>query len=94
LFRACGGVAAYRLLIKASASKEIEATGTKADRRRVVEPILALVAEPRASGSQKLAGYDDRYRVRQGQYRIVYLIDDGRHEVTIYKVGHRKEVYR
>lgn len=87
-------MAAYRLLIKASASKEIEAIGTKADRQRVIDRILALATEPRAPGSQKLAGYADRYRMRQGQYRIVYLIDDGRHEVTVYKVGHRKDVCR
>jgi mRNA interferase RelE/StbE len=87
-------VAGYRLLIKASAAKEIEALGTKADRQRVVQRIQALAGDPRVSGSEKLAGYADRYRVRQGQYRIVYLIDDGRHEVTIFKVAHRKDVYR
>lgn len=84
----------YRLLIKASAAKEIEAIGTKADRQRVVERIRSLASEPRAHGSEKLAGYSDRYRARQGQFRIIYLVDDRRHEVTIYKVGHRKDVYR
>ena len=87
-------MAEYRLLIKASAAKEIEAVGTKADRQRVVERIRALASDPRAPGSEKLAGYTDRYRTRQGQYRIIYLIDDKRHEVTIYKIGHRKDVYR
>ena len=87
-------MAGYRLLIKASAAKEIEAVGTKADRQRVVERIQALATDPRAFGSEKLAGYTDRYRIRQGQYRIIYLINDGRHEVTIFKVGHRKDVYR
>ena len=87
-------MAEYRLLIKASAAKEIEAIGTKAVRQRVVERIRALALDPRVPGSEKLAGYSDRYRVRQGQYRIIYLIDDIRHEVTIYKVGHRKDVYR
>jgi mRNA interferase RelE/StbE len=87
-------VAEYRLLIKASVAKEIETLGTKADRQRVVQRIQQLAADPRAPGSEKLAGFADRYRVRQGQYRIVYLIDDGRHEVTIFKVAHRKEVYR
>jgi mRNA interferase RelE/StbE len=87
-------VAEYRLLIKASAAKEIEAVGTKVDRQRIAERIRILARDPRLAGSEKLAGYADRYRVRQGQYRIVYLIDDGRHEVTIFKVGHRKDVYR
>jgi len=81
-------------LIKASAGKEIEAAGTKADRQRVIERIQALAADPRVHGSEKLAGYSDRYRIRQGQYRIIYLIDDQRREVTIFKVGNRKDVHR
>jgi len=87
-------VAEYRLLIKASAAKELDAVGTKADRQRIVHRMQALAATPRPQGSEKLAGYADRYRVRQGSYRIIYLIDDGRREVTIFKVGHRKNVYR
>jgi len=87
-------VAGYRLLIKASAAKEIEALGAKADRQRIIERIQALASDPRAQGAEKLAGTTDRYRLRQGQYRIVYLIDDRSHEVTIFKVGHRKDVYR
>jgi mRNA interferase RelE/StbE len=87
-------VAGYRILLKPSAAKEIEAIGSKEDRRRVVERISALAADARSAKTEKLAGYDDRYRIRQGHYRIVCLIDDGRHEVTIFKVGHRKEVYR
>ncbi len=87
-------MAGYRILLKPSAAKEIEAVGSKDDRRRVVERISALAADPRAAKTEKLAGYDDRYRVRQGHYRIVYLIDDPRCEITIFKVGHRKDVYR
>jgi mRNA interferase RelE/StbE len=87
-------VAKYRLLIKPSATKEIVAVGSKNDRRRIVGKIGGLSAEPRPPGAEKLAGYDDRYRVRQGNYRIVYLIDDSRVEVTVFKVGHRKDVYR
>ena len=87
-------MAAYKLLLKATAAIEIEAVGAKVDRQRIVKRIQSLAVEPRTTGSEKLAGYDDRYRVRQGQYRIVYLIDDERHEVTIFKIGHRKEIYR
>jgi mRNA interferase RelE/StbE len=87
-------VAEYRLLLKSSAAKEIEAIDSKSDRRRIVEKIGGLEANPRAHGSEKLAGYDDRYRLRQGQFRIVYLVDDARREVTIFKVGNRKDVYR
>jgi mRNA interferase RelE/StbE len=87
-------VANYRLLLKPSAAKEIVGVGSKSDRRRIVERIGALATEPRPNGMEKLAGYDDRYRVRQGNYRVVYLIDDSRLEVTVYKVGHRRDVYR
>jgi len=87
-------VAEYKILLKSSAAKEIEAVGSKEDRRRIVEKIAGLAVNPRSQKTEKLAGYDDRYRIRQGQYRIVYFIDDSRREVTIFKVGHRKDVYR
>lgn len=87
-------MAEYRLLIKASAAKELGAVGTKIDRQRVIERVQALARNPRPEESEKLAGHSDRYRVRQGSYRIVYLVDDQRREITIFKVGHRKDVYR
>ncbi|MHB8817334.1 MAG: type II toxin-antitoxin system RelE family toxin [Steroidobacteraceae bacterium] len=87
-------MAKYRLLVKPSAAREIESVGSKKDRRRIVDRISVLATEPRPNGVEKLAGYDDRYRVRQGNYRIVYLIDDSRLEVTVFKVGHRRDVYR
>ncbi|OGA43111.1 MAG: hypothetical protein A3G25_17315 [Betaproteobacteria bacterium RIFCSPLOWO2_12_FULL_63_13] len=87
-------MAGYRLLIKASATKELEAVDTKTDRQRVVAKIQALAANPRPQGSEKLAGYADRHRVRQGNYRIIYLVDDELREVTIFRIGHRKDVYR
>ena len=64
--------------------------GAKADRQRIVVRIQGLASEPRPRGSEKLAGYADRYRIRQGSYRIVYFIDDE----AIYKIGHRRDVYR
>lgn len=87
-------MAGYRLLIKASAGKELEAAGTKTDRQRIVQRIQTLAEDCRPPGSEKLAGHEDRYRVRQGNYRIVYLIDDERREITIFKIGHRRDVYR
>ena len=85
---------AYKLLIKPSAAKELEAIDSKADRSRIVSRIRALAAQPRPNGSEKLAGFDDRFRIRQGNFRVIYLVDDGAREVTIYKIGHRKGVYR
>lgn len=87
-------MAAYRILIKASAGRELERLGTKSDRARIVERIQALADDPRPHGYEKLAGYSDRFRIRQGNYRIVYLVDDQRHAVTIFKIGDRKDVYR
>jgi mRNA interferase RelE/StbE len=87
-------VAAYRLLIKASARKELDAASPRTLRQLLVKRIQALAESPRAQGCEKLAGYSDRYRVRQGAYRVVYRIDDSLGEVTIFKIGHRKDVYR
>ena len=87
-------MAEYKVLLKASAAKEIDAVDSNADRRRIVERISALSANPRPHGSEKLAGYDDRYRLRQGNYRVVYLVDDAQLELTIFRVGHRRDVYR
>ena len=87
-------MAEYKIFLKSSAAKEIEDIDSKKDRRRVVEKIAGLAVNPRTQKTEKLAGYADRYRVRQGCYRIVYLIDDSSRELIIFKVGHRKDVYR
>jgi mRNA interferase RelE/StbE len=87
-------VAGYRLLIKPSAGKEIEAIAQKKDRQRIVNRITALASEPRPAGCEKLAGIEGRYRVRQGPFRIIYAVDDTRRTVEVVKVGHRREVYR
>ena len=87
-------MAEYRLLIKSSAAKELEAVATKVDRQRIVQRIQAVAENSRSQGSENLVGHSDRYRVRQGSYRIIYLIDDERREVTIFKIGHRRDVYR
>jgi mRNA interferase RelE/StbE len=87
-------VAGFRLLIKPSAAKEIDALGQKKDRQRIVNRIAPLAAEPRPAGSEKLAGVEGRYRIRQGQFRIVYAVDDTARTVEVVKVGHRREAYR
>ena len=86
-------MARYRLLIKPSAVKDIEAIPLKRDRQRVVERISKLADDPRPSGSEKISG-QDKYRVRQGRYRILYTIEDQDLLVQVVKVGHRKDVYR
>jgi mRNA interferase RelE/StbE len=86
-------VAQYRLLIKASAAKELRAIPNKRDRQRIVKRILGLETDPRPPGSQKLSGRE-RYRIRQGQYRIVYGIETDELVVYVVKIGRRKDVYR
>lgn len=85
-------MASYRLFIKPSAVKEIEAT-SKRDRQRIVDRIKRLSTDPRPPGCEKLSG-QERYRVRQGRYRVVYSIHDQERTVVVYKVAHRREVYR
>lgn len=86
-------MAEYKVIIKPSASKELDALGTRQDRHRIVQRIRALAGDPRPYGSQKLSGAE-KYRVRCGIFRIVYLIYDGARTVEIIKVGHRRDVYR
>jgi mRNA interferase RelE/StbE len=84
-------VASYNVLIKRSAAKEIEALPLK-DRRRVVAKIQALAQDPRPPGCEKLTGAE-KYRLRQGDYRILYEIVDRDLIVTVVKVGNRRDVY-
>ena len=83
----------YKVLVKPSAVKELENIPRKKDRQRIVERISTLADDPRPHGSQKLSG-NDRFRLRQGSYRIIYSIEDDALIVYVIKVGHRKDVYR
>jgi mRNA interferase RelE/StbE len=85
-------VAKYSLEIKHSAQRELDSLDdsvfTRIDRK-----ILALAENPRPSGCKKLRGYKGQWRVRVGDWRIVYFIDDDAKLVTITRVAHRREVY-
>jgi mRNA interferase RelE/StbE len=83
----------YKVSIKRSAVKEIEAIPQKKERQRIIRRIGQLAEDPRPPGSKKLSG-NDKYRVRQGCYRIVYSIEDNELIVVVVKVGHRKDIYR
>lgn len=87
-------MASYRVYLKSSAVKELEDTAQDADRRRFLERIRALADDPRPPESDKLAGRQDRLRIRPGDYRVVYSVDDENRSVTVVKIGHRKDVYR
>lgn len=86
-------MARYSLFIKPSAVKEIESIDDVRDRRRIVQHINALADQPRPPGCEKLSA-PDRYRLRQGVYRVVYSIEDERLVVSVVKVGHRRDVCR
>ena len=73
--------------------KEIEAIQRKTDRRRIIEKIGSLADDPRPEGSVKLSGHE-RYRLRQGPYRILYSIRDDLLVVYVVRVAHRRHVYR
>jgi mRNA interferase RelE/StbE len=62
-------------------------------KKRLDDAIEALSDDPRPHGSRKLAGTSDRYRIRVGDYRIVYRVDDGKVTVLVLVIGHRREVY-
>ena len=81
----------YSVRIKKSVEKELRVLPKK-DLKQVISRIRDLADKPRHVGCEKLSG-DDRYRVRRGDDRIVYVIDDDRRIVEVVKVGHRKEVY-
>ena len=82
----------YRLVFKKSVSKDLRAL-PKRDIACILKCIRSLAEEPRPQGCEKLSG-QERYRVRQGMYRIIYEIQDGVLTVVVVKVGHRREIYR
>ena len=84
--------ASYSLRMKRSAEKELRAL-SKAELSKVVARMRLLAADPRPPGSQKMAG-ESQYRVRQGDYRVLYTIDEMEKVVEIVKIGHRRDVYR
>lgn len=83
---------AYKIFFKRSVEKDFESIPKK-DLKRILDRIKALADDPRPTGCEKLTG-QERYRVRQGKYRIVYSIQDNVLTIWIVKVGHRKDVYR
>jgi mRNA interferase RelE/StbE len=85
-------MAEYKITIKKSAVKELEDIPRK-DLRKIIVRIRSLARDPRPHGSQKLSG-QQQYRIRQGDYRIVYFIEDKDSLIDIVKIGHRREIYR
>jgi mRNA interferase RelE/StbE len=86
------GVAKYSLEIKPSAAKELDALDnalfTRIDRK-----IHGLAENSRPPGCKKLKGYRDQWRIRVGDWRVVYIVDDAAKRVSVTRIAHRREVY-
>ena len=85
-------MAEYEILFKKSVQKDFNAIPKK-DLKKILDLIELLVEDPRPPGCEKLTG-QQRYRLRQGRYRILYSIQDDELTIWVVKVGHRKDVYR
>ncbi|WP_304452420.1 type II toxin-antitoxin system RelE/ParE family toxin [Nocardiopsis sp. YSL2] len=87
------GSRAFEVVFDGRARKEL----SKIDKpvaRRVYSAVMALAEEPRPDGCRQLSGYPGLWRIRVGDHRVVYSIDDGRLVVVALRVAHRREVYR
>jgi mRNA interferase RelE/StbE len=85
-------MAEYRVYFRVSVEKDLIAI-PKSDLKKILQRIKKLSENPRPLGCEKLTG-QERYRIRQGRYRIVYSIQDRELTVWIVKVSHRKDIYR
>lgn len=85
-------MAEYKVYFKESVQKDFS-TIPKKDVQKILRRIETLAKDPRPPGHEKLTGRE-RYRIRQGRYRIVYSVQDRELAVWVVKVGHRKDVYR
>jgi len=85
-------MAGFKIFFKESVWKDLKAIPKK-DITKILKKIEGLSNEPRPSGCEKLSG-QEKYRIRQGRYRIVYSIQDNELTVWVVKIGHRKDVYR
>lgn len=85
-------MAVYKVFFKESVEKDLKAIPKK-DIKKILQQIVQLAEDPRPFGSEKLTG-QERYRIRQGNYRVVYSIQDDQLTVWVVKVGDRKQIYR
>jgi mRNA interferase RelE/StbE len=82
----------YRIIIPRLVQKQLDDLPKK-QRERLISAIRLLVDEPRPSGVKKLKGYDKTYRIRVGDYRIIYKIEDQEKLILILSSIHRKDAY-
>ena len=85
-------MANYKLVFKKSVAKDLRSIPNK-DINKILQRVESLITEPLPAGAEKLSS-QQRYRIRQGDYRILYEIEDDILTVTVVKIGHRRDVYR
>ena len=85
-------MAKYSLVVKQSAQKELDALHDEVF-ARIDRKILALADNPRPAGCKKLRGYNDLWRLRVGDWRVLYIVEDVAKLVTLTRIAHRREVY-
>jgi mRNA interferase RelE/StbE len=83
----------YPILVSTGAAKDLDGLPTSVQ-RRIRALIDGLATDPRPNGAQAMASLDDTHRIRVGDYRVVYAVDDAAQLVVIARVGHRRDVYR
>ena len=83
----------YAVSFRRSAEKDLHRLDATVQ-RRVIKAVEGLASSPRPSGCKKLQGSEDTYRIRVGDYRVIYSVDDSILIVAIERIRHRREVYR
>ena len=83
-------MASYKIVFKKSVTKDLK--GMPRDIPRILSAIKTLADDPRPANAKKLSG-QERYRLRQGNYRVIYSIEDGQLMICVVRVGHRRDAY-
>ena len=83
----------YTVLLRPSAERDRRNLPPEI-RRRITDALLSLETDPRPPGAAKLTGRSNRWRIRVGDYRLIYVIDDAPLQVLVVRIAHRREVYR
>jgi len=83
----------YRIFLTSSAEKALKKL-PEGDQRRIAAAISALAIDPHPVGAKKMSGFDSLFRIRVGNYRIIYQIEGRILTITVLKVGHRRDIYR
>jgi mRNA interferase RelE/StbE len=85
---------AYSIEFAPAAERQLKALRSKTLQQNIIDHIIELETNPRPPGIEKMKGSQDQYRLRVGDYRIIYQIKDQSLTILVVKIGHRREIYR